>query len=327
MTQAGISGSLTLGGDLTTYGQATIVGGLSLGGVVEVLGNLILNNPGSDMGHAVRADRTITAGTGLVGGGNLTSNRTISLDTTYLSNNYLNKGSEPYLTVDMNGNELYARLALKNSPASDNSWLRVSSNSHGILPYTSGNSYLGTASWKFKEVHAVNFYENGTALSSKYSAATHNHDTRYSLATHTHDNYISTGGGTVAGVISFTTTTGGVEFERARTNVSKIFWNASTVADYGLRFDVDGANSLILYNPTANMPNLMTGELKIKHPNYNYNTTFGWGRTHFNNFNIVNDSGTVSVNNREVYTKGLEIRWGTAAPSGGTSGDVYIQYT
>jgi hypothetical protein len=29
---------------------------------------------------------------------------------------------------------------------------------------------------------------------------------------------------------------------------------------------------------------------------------------------------------KEVYTKGAGIRWGTAAPSGGEDGDVYIQY-
>lgn len=315
MTNAGIVGSLTLGQNL------------NVGGDLNVTGGLILNNPGSGMGYAVRADRTISAGTGLTGGGNLTANRTISLDTTYLSNNYMNKGSEPYVSADTAGSTAYPRLVVKNSGAATPEWIRMSSNSHGLLPYSNGNSHIGTSSWKFQQIHAVNFYEDGTLLSSKYSAATHNHDTRYSLATHTHDNYISTGGGTVAGSISFTTTSGGVEFNRARTNVSKIFWNASAAADYGLRFDVDGANSLILYHPTANLPNLMTGELKIKHPNYNYNTTFGWGRTNFNNFNIINDSGTVSVNNREVYTKGLEIKWGTAAPSGGTNGDIYIQYT
>lgn len=39
-------------------------------------------------------------------------------------------------------------------------------------PNANNTAYLGTNSYKFKEVHSVNFYENGTALSSKYLRVT-----------------------------------------------------------------------------------------------------------------------------------------------------------
>lgn len=41
---------------------------------------VVLSTAGTATDHAVRADRTITAGTGLTGGGNLTANRTINLE-------------------------------------------------------------------------------------------------------------------------------------------------------------------------------------------------------------------------------------------------------
>jgi len=53
-------------------------------GTGRVSGALTLGTQASATDHAVRADRTISAGTGLTGGGNLTADRTISVDTTYL---------------------------------------------------------------------------------------------------------------------------------------------------------------------------------------------------------------------------------------------------
>ncbi|HOC92326.1 MAG TPA: hypothetical protein PKH33_08165, partial [bacterium] len=53
---------------------------------------------------AVRADRTITAGTGLSGGGDLTANRTISLNTTYTDGLYVLKAGDT-----MTGNLVISR--------------------------------------------------------------------------------------------------------------------------------------------------------------------------------------------------------------------------
>jgi hypothetical protein len=45
-------------------------------------GNVILSTEGTATNHAVRADRTISTGDGLSGGGNLTTNRTFAVDST-----------------------------------------------------------------------------------------------------------------------------------------------------------------------------------------------------------------------------------------------------
>lgn len=60
------------------------------------------------------------------------------------------------------------------SDGTTTNWLRTTSN--GIIPYQSGGSgSLGTSSWPFNTVYAKTLYENGTALSSKYAAASHTH--------------------------------------------------------------------------------------------------------------------------------------------------------
>lgn len=64
----GLSDKLTLsGGNETVGGSKSFTNAVGLG------------TQASQVTHAVRADRTITAGDGLTGGGNLTDNRTISL--------------------------------------------------------------------------------------------------------------------------------------------------------------------------------------------------------------------------------------------------------
>lgn len=82
------------------------------------------------------------------------------------------KEKPSFIALDTAGSSSYPRMFAGNNPASSNVWLRVPSTSGGLLPYSNGNSYLGTSSWKFKEVHSVNFYENGSSLSSKYLGKT-----------------------------------------------------------------------------------------------------------------------------------------------------------
>jgi hypothetical protein len=55
---------------------------LSSDGNTIAPGTITLGTQATNTGHAVRADRTITAGTGLSGGGNLTANRSLSVDFT-----------------------------------------------------------------------------------------------------------------------------------------------------------------------------------------------------------------------------------------------------
>ncbi|MDI3243829.1 alanine-zipper protein [Pseudoalteromonas agarivorans] len=78
------------------------------------------------------------------------------------------KDQPSFVALDTSGDSDYPRMLAGNNPASSNAWLRVPTSSGGLLPYSNGNSRLGTSAWKFKEMHSVNFYENGVALSSKY---------------------------------------------------------------------------------------------------------------------------------------------------------------
>jgi hypothetical protein len=78
------------------------------------------------------------------------------------------KEQPSFVALDTAGSSSYPRMFAGNNPASSNIWLRMPATNGGLLPYSNGNSLLGTSSWKFKEIHSVNFYENGVALSSKY---------------------------------------------------------------------------------------------------------------------------------------------------------------
>ena len=64
------------------------------------------------------------------------------------------------------GSSSYPCFSFVNNPASQSSWIRTTSS--GLLPYANNHGSLGTSSWKFKQVHGVTIYENGTSLSSKY---------------------------------------------------------------------------------------------------------------------------------------------------------------
>jgi hypothetical protein len=67
-----------------TTGLLSSANSQSFSGTTTVNGTLVLGNAGTATNHAVRADRTISTGSGLSGGGNLTANRTFSVDSTVL---------------------------------------------------------------------------------------------------------------------------------------------------------------------------------------------------------------------------------------------------
>ena len=79
---------ITGGGDLTanrTSLDSTVIrttGNQTLGGTKTFSSAVVLSTAGTATTHAVRADRTISTTNGITGGGNLTANRTLSLDST-----------------------------------------------------------------------------------------------------------------------------------------------------------------------------------------------------------------------------------------------------
>lgn len=82
------------------------------------------------------------------------------------------KEQPSFVGLDMQGHPTVPRFTLTNNPGTDPKWLRAIAEVGGFLPYKNGTSSLGTSSWRFKEVHGVTLYENGTALSSKYLGKT-----------------------------------------------------------------------------------------------------------------------------------------------------------
>jgi hypothetical protein len=59
-------------------------GGAIINNGATINGNLVLGNPATNTSHAVRADRVISTGSGLSGGGNLSANRELSVDNTVM---------------------------------------------------------------------------------------------------------------------------------------------------------------------------------------------------------------------------------------------------
>lgn len=70
-----------------------------------------------------------------------------------------------FIRYDFTGSSEYARFY-----APKGSYLRIgSSGTGGLLPYANGQCNVGTHMWKFAEMHAVAFYENGSKLTDKYA--------------------------------------------------------------------------------------------------------------------------------------------------------------
>lgn len=121
-------------------------------------------------------------------------------------------------------------------------------NSVNILPTVNNVSNLGSDTFRYAGVYATNFYEAGTALSSKYSASGHSHSylplsggtlsggltgttgafstsltvggVAVSLSTHTHSTYLALGGGTLTGLL--TTAAAGIDIANADTTLTRI---------------------------------------------------------------------------------------------------------
>ena len=74
--------------------------------------------------------------------------------------------------------------------SSDNGYLEGDWTINGILNI-GGGCYIQNAQGYFESLYAINLYENGTALSSKYASKSHSHS-GYASSSHTHSNYVRT---------------------------------------------------------------------------------------------------------------------------------------
>lgn len=86
---------------------------------------------------------------------------------------YVRSGVDSYVYGDTTGTTAYPRIMFKNSGATNVSYFRTPTG--GMLPYSNGTAFVGTTAWRFKEMHAVDYYEDGTKLSSKYASSSHSH--------------------------------------------------------------------------------------------------------------------------------------------------------
>jgi hypothetical protein len=125
-------------------------------------GNLVLGNAGTSTNQAVRADRTISTGSGLSGGGNLTANRTFSVDGTVVrtTGNQSIAGTKTFtgdVRLNVGGGVALNNHFRFNSANSGLVWgiQEISSNGHLVFQTRSG-----TGSWTTR----VNWGTNGTLL-------------------------------------------------------------------------------------------------------------------------------------------------------------------
>jgi hypothetical protein len=188
-----------LSGNLTVNGKINMAVGNTLGlfgkdskpiVIDHDNGNVTLSATGGKLYIGYSASTLNATSTGVILSSNLyaSNGTTLMADTAgklYYSGQdadvrYVRMASDPYISTDQTGSTAYPRMVVKNGGGTDNNWIRVGTSSgYGFLPYSDGVGQLGTSSWKFSQVHGVTIYENGTALSSKYAASGHNHDSTY----------------------------------------------------------------------------------------------------------------------------------------------------
>ena len=78
---------------------------------------------------------------------------------------YTSTYTAAHVGLDTSGSTSYPRMFARNNPTGSGDWLRVSTTGGGLLPYSNGNSYIGTSSWKFSQGW-FNSLNGGTAWTS-----------------------------------------------------------------------------------------------------------------------------------------------------------------
>lgn len=144
----------------------------------------------SDRVDFIRTDTTTSTISMNVTGGDMNAVNGYRWNGQSLDTRYLRKDNDSYLYLDTAGNTTYGRITMGNNPSSSTTFIRTSGSNGGIIPYSNGTSSIGTTSWRFKEMHAVDFYEDGTKLSSKYASSSHSHS-----------NYVTKNGDRMSGAL------------------------------------------------------------------------------------------------------------------------------
>jgi hypothetical protein len=107
------NGVVTINNTYTTpSGLAYLANAQTFSGTNTFSSAVVLSTQATTTSHAVRADRSVSSGTGLTGGGDMTANRTLSLDLTYTDSRYQAAGS--YVTLGT-AQDITATKTLKNA--------------------------------------------------------------------------------------------------------------------------------------------------------------------------------------------------------------------
>ena len=179
-------------GSLSAYTTGTT----STVGVTRLtLGNSTASGTASNAKGQILMYGSSSGYTNITPGYNSTSNITITLPSATGSLPVMSKGDTSYWGLC--------------PPDGGTGWIRTTSS--GLIPSANGSGALGTSSWQFSSIYGQTIYENGTALSSKYAAASHGTHVSYggngsattvSRSDHTHS-YLPLSGGTVTGATTF----------------------------------------------------------------------------------------------------------------------------
>jgi hypothetical protein len=164
-------------------------------------------------------------------------------------------------------------------------------NSLNILPVANNVSNLGSDTFRYAGVYATSFYEAGSALSSLYSGVGHSHS------------YLPLAGGTLSGGLSGTT---------------GAFSTSLAVGGVAVSLSTHTHSYLALSGGT------LTGALQT--------AAAGIELGHATDTTLTRlAAGRMAVEGAEAVVLGFsassaKVTRGTAAPSGGADGDIYLQY-
>lgn len=195
MHEAIFLGNVTIKGHLTLGKASSIRSEYNNAEVINdhANGNISMSAVGGDLYMGYRNTGVIRLNSNLSSSGGTTVIDTggkLYYQGSNTDTRYLRKDNDSYLYLDTSGNSTYGRITMGNNPSSSATFIRTSGSNGGIIPYSNGTSSIGTTSWRFKEMHAVDFYEDGTKLSSKYASSSHSHS-----------NYVTKNGDRMSGAL------------------------------------------------------------------------------------------------------------------------------
>jgi hypothetical protein len=236
-----ITGTLSVGSTMTVTGKLTLTAGIA--------GALILDTQASATGHAVRADRTISTGAGLTGGGDLTANRSLAVDftgSTGISNSVAR--------VDHNHDAVYLAIGATAADSSKLGGVAAASYVQNTRQVIAGTGLTGGGTLAADRTISVDFGTGNTQA----ARGDHNHDSVYaklSGASFTGAIVMSSNSSAIIGLTLQGATSGwasGIQFDNTTATTGKKYGIYSdSTGNWNFTLETGGVGSLLQYNGTA----------------------------------------------------------------------------